>query len=61
MKSILSNLVKFCDENAEYTNFLRNFLRFEIIENGLKTIDAIKENPPKSVKDYYSQEDKVLK
>lgn len=39
----MKNLFKFCDENAEYTDFLRNFLRFEIIENGIRTLDSIKE------------------
>ncbi|CDW84904.1 hect e3 ubiquitin [Stylonychia lemnae] len=60
IKSIIRKLFKFCDESPEFSNYLRNFLRFDIIQSSVLTITKMKQNPGKSVKEYFNTEHIIL-
>jgi len=49
VKSIIKKIFKFCDENADFTDYIRYFVRFEIVQSGLLTINNMKDDPTKSV------------
>lgn len=61
LKVILEKVFKECGENPIYAGFIEDFFQFDIIEAGVKTVQAFLEKAPGKVLDYFNTEDKILK
>ena len=56
----MKKIFEFCFAEPEYSIFLKEFLRFDIMECGLKTITNMFLDA-KTVKDYFRSEETVIK
>lgn len=60
LNEIIQKVFEICTKDAQYDQFLKNFLLNDILDSSIKTVKAILENAPKTVLDYFSTEEKTL-
>lgn len=60
LNTILKKVFEICSKDAQYDQFLKNFLVNEVIDSSIKTVKLMVKEAPKSVLDYFNTEEKTL-